>query len=665
MRLPDVVSAEERSRRWWARWRAADFSWASIAGERFAIAGDDGDPATLQAQWRADPVSGAPRGDAALLQAGELERDPGGRLWHIVHVPSHWEDGTPTWKADRNQARWERFWDVVRARLDAANTSEFGHDPDGVVPARARLTGVVFGDLPQNWDWHEPLGQLNASFPSCAFLGVASFLGVVTHADLDLRSCLFSRTADFDLVGVHGALWFDGSTFESSMRMKDADVAGAMHLSDCDCHGEISLLASRVDGAFKCDSAVFHAPCLFDDTTFAGEADFAWCRFLNLTSFVNVRFRAHAAFVENVFATDVDFAGRCYGDLHCIDCSFEGSATFTFLFVRRDAWFAASRFKSSTQFQGVRWRGKASFRNAVFESAVRFDQVIFRGAMEFHNTVFEGLADFAGCEFPADARCFHGAFRGADFRRTADFSIEPFTAWGAFVEATFQQRLLFSRRVLRDDAAFDAAFDAAGRAAAAESKGDRAHAAALDRRLGELEAAFQALKQGMARQQARLDQHRFYRLELLARRRHSEASAIERGIIWLYDASSLCGTSFTRPLLLLVALVAIFGLGYWASAQTGRELLGALNPHPPRALDPALVDALRFSAENVLKPLAVWTPGKTTDAPRELWSQHLLADGGAFGYLVIRLVATLQSLLSIALLFLCVLGFKRHFEMTT
>ncbi len=666
MRLPDVLPAEEQSRRWWKAWRAVDFSWASIGGKQVSTATEFEGETTLQAYWRADPASGDVRTDSALLQSGELEKDPHGNLWHLAHVPLIWDDGKPTWKADRTHAKWTQFWSTIRARLDVANPNELGDDSANEAVDAAKLSGVVFGTLPEDWLWNADLTSLNAEFATCAFLGEASFFHVESTSNLDFRYCLFVGTADFDRVEVKGDLMFAGAVFLSRLQLANATIAGDLDFSECNVLGEVSLVKSRVGGKLQCSSSVFHAPCLFEGTTFTSPAQFSWCHFLDLVSFASVRFRGDASFVGNAFATDVTFTGRCYGDLRCVDCDFEGSTTVAFMLFLGNVWFAACRFKQSAGFQNIRFRGKASFRNAVFRSDARFEVVGFCAEMEFHNTVFEDFADFTGCTFPVDAGAYQGAFRGADFRRNADFTIDGFTAWGVFIDTSFHQRLLLSRHALTDARSFQTAFEAADRAAVAESSGNSLlHAKAADRRFGELESAFQALKQAMAQQQARLDEHRFYRLELLARRRSSASSRIERGIIRLYDLTSRCGTSFVRPLVALAILIAVFALGYWASMLTSHQLLAALNPHPPRAIDATLVDALRFSVENTLQPMSVWGKELSEDDPREAWVSALLFRAAPIGYLGVRLAATLQSLLSIALLFLVVLGFKRHFQMNT
>lgn len=660
MRLPDPASREEAAARWWKGWRSVDFSWTSLARHELSFRTDEEVPATLQDYWLRDPATADRRDLDDLKRSGEVVTDPQQRLWHLLHVPLHWDDGTPTWKSDRAHANWQKFWDIVRARLDAAN----GDVSDDAARAPARLYGVVFGEVPDDWHWHDLLVPLRAEFRTCAFLGEVSFFGVETAAELAFRSCLFAAFADCDRIRAAGDLVFDRCAFQSTVWMRALEVGGTLQLAKCEFQGELSLIEGRVAGKTTVESSVFHAPALFDETHCRAPASFAWNRFLNVTSFHKVRFRAGVDLVQNVFAEDTTFTGRSQGPFRCADCRFEGHTTLAFFNFRRDTWFAGCRFGRDLSIDTVRFGAKASFRNTAFAGSIETRRVRFNGETDFENAVFEGFANLTGCVFPKDARHYHGTFRGTDFRRNVDLTIAGFAAWGAFIDTSFQQRLLLARSSLEDMVGFEHAFAAAQRAAAVDAAGEkRALNPALDRRFGELEQAFQALKQAMANQQARLDEHRFYRLELLARRRRSTTSRIERGIIDVYDATSRGGTSYVRPLVALGVSTIVFAMVFWAWSLTGPQLLAALNPHPPRPPDIALVDALRFSVENTLQPMSVWGKRFTEHDPREVWVKALLTEGGAWRYLAVRLVATFQSLCSIALLFLVVLGFKRHFQM--
>ncbi len=99
--------------------------------------------------------------------------------------------------------------------------------------------------------------------------------------------------------------------------------------------------------------------------------------------------------------------------------------------------------------------------------------------------------------------------------------------------------------------------------------------------------------------------------------------------------------------------------------QTLNELVAALNPVPFRSFDPNFVDAVRFSMENTLQPMSVWKDLPQEHQPRGEWANRFLNEGNAIHFLIVRLIATLQSLVAVALLFLAAVGFKRYFQMST
>jgi hypothetical protein len=663
MILPGIGSAEDDEKKWWLAWRKVDFSWLSI-GERDAKSGE-----AWQDYWRSDFKTGAIRSDAELLDSGELEKDSSGRLWHLAHVPLVWDDGSPTWKQDQRHAKWKLFWDVIRVRLDATSTGNafFAGEEDDEDREPGSFAGVVFGATPEDWIWHNPgFQRLNAEFQTCAFLGNTSFFGVEPKANLDLRYCIFYGAADFNRLESPGDIQFGNSMFLSSMSMDDARINGKIEFADSRFHKESTFLRSRIGGDADFSRCVFYGPCGFERTKFAKEANFSWSRFLYVVSFFRAFFAGKTMFLENVFSDHVSFGGRCFDDFYFLNCTAERDADFAFMRFRKGAFFGGSRFLGLILFQTIYFYGRASFSDTAFESYVRFTEVHFRGRIEFDNAVFHEAADLSGCHFPPDARHYHAAFRGAEFRRVANFTIKSFFAWGAFSEALFQQKVLFTHDAIRNAASFDRAFEAARQAALADVQATNSLDARKNRltlRFAELEAAFQALKQGMARQQSRFEEHRFYRFELLARRQQSGVSMFERGMTWLYDRSSRCGTSFILPLVWLGALILVSGAGYWTLTKSGCEIIAALNPYPVRHIDGGFIQAIRFSMENVVQPLSAWS-FKVTDAnEHSRWIESVLNSGGPMRLLLIRLVATLQSGLSVALLFFFALAVKRRFQM--
>src|SRR5262245_10975254 len=106
---------EQLEKKWWGNWWSEDFSWPSLAFKPLhRYAGVNGEK-SLQDYWRREPA-GTVRSDEKLEAAGELVRDPSGRLWHILHVPHVWRDGSPA-KAAWSETQREKLKALIMARL--------------------------------------------------------------------------------------------------------------------------------------------------------------------------------------------------------------------------------------------------------------------------------------------------------------------------------------------------------------------------------------------------------------------------------------------------------------------------------------------------------------------------------------------------------------------
>jgi hypothetical protein len=662
MMIPESSSELLRQEKWWAAWRKVDFSWAALA--KHSIARDDGSSQekTLQEFWRSRPNKDVALSDNDLIAIGELERSPTGDLWHIAHVPIAWNDGTPTWKSDARHTKWQRFWEVLKDRVFPIQKNVSTLVTETEASDEAQFAGVVFGRTPPDWQWHDPLGSLNIKFATCVFLGEVD-ISVNSRNGLSLRSCLFCQQTDFDYMSVDGDVDLSDSTFLANVSLCHAEIGGNFSGNRMHCFREVAILDNTIKGTTEILQSVFCGPIGFESTKFKGQFNATYCRFLNLVSMAHSEFGHDTKFVSCIFsAEDITFTGKCEGDFYLIDCILE-SSVFAFIQFCKAAYFSASHFRQSATFQNVHFYGKVSFRNSIFEAVATFQKVWFHDLIEFHNTVFAGVADLSECTFPKEAPLFHSAFRGAEFRRVADFTNPAFHEWGAFSQTKFHQAVLFSPSVLRSDTSFNAAL-AAATSPRDEVDSPNAKDGRSDRRFAELEAAFQCLKVAMASQQARSEEQRFYRYELIARRRQTTTPFLERVFSIFYEWTSACGTSIFKPVVWLVSITAVFAFIYWAVSHSPHEAMAALWPLPLRPLDPDVISALSFSVRNVIQPFAVWNPAPAADNMTDQWLKAFLHTGGGSYVLIIRLIATLQSLVSTILLFLSGLAAKRRFQVT-
>src|SRR5438309_8962509 len=125
---------------WWAFWWTRDYSWQNLKQHPVGAGGDfriQGKARDLEAFWRLDQQGAALRTDDQMR--GELVAGPDGRLWHKVHVPMRWQDGTPAkcaWSAQEIEETKElvtRQMSALAASTAHLSNSRRMSDLSGVV----------------------------------------------------------------------------------------------------------------------------------------------------------------------------------------------------------------------------------------------------------------------------------------------------------------------------------------------------------------------------------------------------------------------------------------------------------------------------------------------------------------------------------------------------
>ena len=219
----------------------------------------------------------------------------------------------------------------------------------------------------------------------------------------------------------------------------------------------------------------------------------------------------------------------------------------------------------------------------------------------------------------------------------------------------------------------------------------------------------------------RIEEGRFFRLELLARRNRRDAAVPrwERWASWLYDVSSDYGNSIARPLVLIAVVLVLMGGVYWGigaaldgnaaifvpdTPEAGDCIVPATGtPAPARSETPCanegkvtqleartrvvenqigelwlyyvwgksgrtvsahdLFGAMTFSWNNLFRPFQALS-AEAVGPYEPSWASAVLYGYGPGWGLVIRMIATLQSLVSIILLFLFALAMRRRFQIS-
>lgn len=378
---------ERLARKWWRDWWSEDFSWPALAFKRLPAGGQHGEK-TLQDYWRREP-NGTRRSDAQLEAAGELIRDPKGRLWHVVHVPLHWSDGTPA-KAAWTESDRERLSALIAARLSPAEKrrSLFSFNGKAVTPdGRIQLRGAVLLDPP----------SAQRTTPGLALRACCDFAWLPAW---DAREETFAEGASFCRALFHGPVRFNHAKFEAGAYFERA-----------------YFLADVVFGTKAEEPGSVQFPDLvnFRDAIFLGRADFDGCGFQQ-ARFDHAHFRAASSFFATRFKSG----------------SFEG-ATFD-----APVSFLSVQVNDSLCFGPVHTRSQLDFSSSKFAR---------NATLWFRNSRFDGPVRFMGAEFPRRPANFASAFEGARFSQAPCFELSGRLWIAALDRADLERGILLDQEV--------------------------------------------------------------------------------------------------------------------------------------------------------------------------------------------------------------------------
>lgn len=712
--MAEEKSKEQREQKWCAAWRKEDFSWQGLANKLVGQTHDmmhrqsehgplglNGEK-LLQDYWRRDPDTGMVRDDAALFAAGELIKAPNGDAWYIVHTPLYWQNGKPA-KAAWDEVARNKLATCIPARIAAGaetKVDRYGErgaeGPDG----RAQLAGAVLLDPPTNPDGKSSpmhLDALAAWFPDWDASDQAFGPGV------RFDRAFFSKGAYFFRATFLGVARFEMATFcdtaYGSPRFEAAAFSGYVTFYHAAFCGGVGFTYAKFYQGARIESANFFGDASFTGATFSGEVDLG-STFSGETSFRGATFMDKADFLTSHFSKDASFDGATFsGDVtfykpsFSVKASFDGASfsrdvRFKMATFSGDASFEGGRCEKTVRFDGTRFEKKACFSTREFAGFVYFDGAHFAGPMLFGAAVFEKLVSFRQITWPDAARDWHAAFNQVLFRGTAVFKGSKFKALAAFDGATFE------RGIQIDDvseaiagATFEAECRGAITGAAAdanewriaeekrrkEADNDSAKpitgheisvrkAQARELRLKELERGCRVLKQAMEKASNKTREQLLYRFELIARRSQRDTPVWERLFSYLYQWTSNYGGSIARPLgALLFVLVPGFTAFYWGWAAVLDRV------YPTQAIGSSpMTDAwaaLRFAWTNVFQPFSVLANNIVT-AGNSSWLAAFLNDFGPGWGFAVRVVATLQSVTSLILIFLAGLAVRRRFQIS-
>lgn len=337
----------------------------------------------------------------------------------------------------------------------------------------------------------------------------------------------------------------------------------------------------------------------FTDAIFSGNADFFNATFSGRADFRCTTFSGRADFRSATFSVGADFQIATFdGDTDFRSATFSGIAAFASATFSSISFFTDATFSRYAPFESAKFRRDAHFENVTFSGGVAFENVTFSGYADFRSAIFSRRADFVNAEMKKPTT--FDDVRFAEPPRCFNAKLHEGTTW---------HRVQWPKPPLDP------------------------------RKAEEFGEAYERLKLEMDRLKKHGDELDFFARELQCQR----VVLGWRGLpILLYGAFSGYGRSYMRPLGILVAVITLgavpirahFGGGWSLATFTGHPIGGG---------------ALGLSFANTFGFLSI---------RKDLIDTALLQ--GLPGWL--KVVATIQNLLGIVLLFLFGLGIRNRFR---
>lgn len=707
--MAEAKTKEQLEAEWWERWHAEDFTWEGLAkksldgwfieggtlrrkptGQIYGQAKKSlpmlgpRQEATLQDYWRADPDTGRLRTDQEM--GDELVRVSGQALFHRVHLPLAYVDGTPTEKSKSiNSALDEHISLRMRATTE---TQWLGNSVDRELSpsdGRAQFQGGVWPNT--SFRSSPRASSLHLRFEFAFFAGRVAFDRANFSGDTNFDDVFFSKRVNFDGAKIVGDASFNRAIFVEEARFEDVSFSGFTKFSWANFLAEAQFNQSTfsfahfdnatVFGEANFLAATFSMDASFRGAIFNGEVSFESARFSAAAGFIRAKFSEDADFSDAVFARPTYFQGATFlGNVRCYRATFSEEVGFTAATFARIVRFDNAKFLGYVSFNGANFSGDASFETAFFSGLAGFESAHFSG-ISFSGAIFERPVTFAKVVWSEQPEHWHAAFEQTIFRETVSFRDAGFKALAAFDGAILERGVQFdepseAEAEKRFNSELRGAVDAARRdeqilvAQHAEiiEFGDIEEASSVphsgvhvyvgeqrELRLRQLERGCRVLKQAMEKSSNKSREQLLYRFELRARRAQRYLPVGEKFFSYLYGWASDYGASIVRPVLWLGALLLIFGLAYWGFATGFR-----IDSSAPIAWD-ALAEALSVSASRVF-------PFGAFDWVTRDWMDAREGQGGAGLVLVLGLLATLQTLLALGLVFLFGLAIRRRFQIS-
>lgn len=349
------------------------------------------------------------------------------------------------------------------------------------------------------------------------------------------------------------------------------------------------------------------------------------------------------------FGGSATFAARVQKSLDLSEACFFDRAEFRSIFS--SARFDKCTFNKTADFRRAAFKGATSFADCDFHEGARFEDVNFGEAptVSFDRVRFRGRAAFRAGEKPEIQRVF---FRSAVFESLVGFEGREFKSSLIFRHALFHQAPRFQDAKISFESVFpglDGFLDWR------EAPKDLSNQSTQLRReyFESASQAYRALRYAMKAQDAHDEEARFWELEMRTKERAltwSAAESIPKLLSKLYGWAARYGNSIARPLCWWVIVWAAFAYLIFAPLQ-----LGAFD-----IIKMPLLQLADFSFQQTIRPFGVWSEEGRRTINAFLGGGALLTETRVLG---VRILATIQSVVSLTLIALFGFAIRRRFRM--
>ncbi|HEA69831.1 MAG TPA: hypothetical protein ENI07_23920 [Desulfobacterales bacterium] len=346
-------------------------------------------------------------------------------------------------------------------------------------------------------------------------------------------------------------------------------------------------------------------------------------------SFLDAIFMRHNSFIDTVFEQRVYFTNTI----------FRGLTTFSGAKFLRHCSFLSTQFNHKAYFskvnEEVEFCETANFRAASFNALTDFTAAIFHDDVDF-----TGLPDSIADSGEVPPETFPTIrFQGAIFKKSSKFNNRKFLDSPIFSDCIFYIAPEFHNSELHQGIIFN-------------------RAKFIDFKSKGASSAYRTLRLAMLNMRFRKEEGMFYALEQKSLLYSGDMGMVERFTSRCYNILADYGLSISRPLLFLLLTLSLFVFIYASLASSALSFKYDIDWN-------IISQSFGFSMEQILAPFKIWQldqlPQWACDQSPNLNFVNN-ATCSPFKLLLFKFLGTFQSLISLILLTLTLLGVRWRFR---